>query len=294
MATPIIPGISQAEQDLLYSKLNAYNQGRASFKEEGTYLVVLPYFGHPLYSLWIYSPLSERRSIFYIHELSTDVHEALRLASSLCYYSRRCLLLVDYNIKRMQSNGDDIVSFGKYRGHFLHEILRIDPSYLTWIAFKFEPRIPKQERFMQIAKIYHSVFIDLQQRQAKQHITSRFLGKEGEKIEDLTLIVISVRLEDDPYKTRVKGTTPYFYIRQVLKLKDASGNLVIFRVNARTASRNSCQIPFTEHAYQVGETVHVSSARIARNYIIGKKKYTRLTYVKIVQPQQKERDPYLS
>ena len=42
MANPIIPGISQAEQDLLYSKLNAYNQGRASFKEAGTYLVALP------------------------------------------------------------------------------------------------------------------------------------------------------------------------------------------------------------------------------------------------------------
>ena len=33
MANPIIPGIPQTEQDLLYSKLNAYNQGRASYKE---------------------------------------------------------------------------------------------------------------------------------------------------------------------------------------------------------------------------------------------------------------------
>ena len=35
MANPIIPGIPQTEQDLLYSKLNAYNQGRASYKEVG-------------------------------------------------------------------------------------------------------------------------------------------------------------------------------------------------------------------------------------------------------------------
>ena len=42
MANPIIPGIPQTEQDLLYSKLNAYNQGRASYKEVGAYLVVLP------------------------------------------------------------------------------------------------------------------------------------------------------------------------------------------------------------------------------------------------------------
>lgn len=288
MANPIIPGISQAEQELLYSKLNSYNQGRASFKEAGTYLVVLPHPGHPQYSLWIYSPLSERHSIFYIQELSTDIHEALRIASTIFYYSPRCLLLVDYNAKRMQSNGDDIVSFGKYRGHFLHEILRIDPAYLTWIAFKFMPRIPKQERFMLIAKIYHSVYIDMQQRQARQHITSHFLGKEGDKIENLILTVISVRLEDDPYRTLVKGTTPYFYVRQILKLKDASGNLITFRINARTASRESCQVPSAEHAYQTGETVYIASARIARNYTIGSNKCTRLTYVKFMQPQQKE------
>ena len=39
MANPIIPGIPQTEQDLLYSKLNAYNQGRASYKEVGAYLI---------------------------------------------------------------------------------------------------------------------------------------------------------------------------------------------------------------------------------------------------------------
>lgn len=283
MANPIIPGISQAEQDLLYSKLNAYNQGRASFKEAGTYLVVLPRPGHPQYSLWIYSPLPERQSIFYIRELLTDIHESLRIASTLCYYSPRCLLLTDYNAKRMQSKGDDIVSIGKYHGHFLHEILMIDPAYLTWIAFKFVPRIPKQERFAQIAKIYHSVYLDMQQRQAKQHITNRFLGKEGDKIENLALTVIHVRLEDDPYKTQVKGNIPYFYVRQILKLKDASGNLVTFRINAHTASRNSCQLPSAEHAYQTGETVYIASARVARNYTIGNNKCTRLTYVKFRQ-----------
>lgn len=283
MANPIIPGIPQAEQDLLYNKLNVYNQGRASFKEAGAYLVVLPRPEYSQYSLWIYSPLPERHSIFYIHELSTDIHEALRIASTLCYYSPRCLLLVDYNTKRMQSNGDDIVSFGKYRGHFLHEVLRIDPAYLTWIAFKFTPRIPKQERFMQIAKIYHSVYIDMQQRYAKQRPVGRFLGKEGEKIENLTLTITNVRLEDNPYKTHIKGTTPYFFVRQILKLKDRVGNMVTFCINSRTASRESCQIPATEHAFQIGETIHVISARIARNYTIGNKQYTRLTHVKLTQ-----------
>ena len=42
MANPRLPGISENEQALLYAKLNEYNRGRASFKEAGVYLVVLP------------------------------------------------------------------------------------------------------------------------------------------------------------------------------------------------------------------------------------------------------------
>lgn len=141
----------------------------------------------------------------------------------------------------MQSKGDDIISFGKYHGHFLHEIFRIDPAYVSWIAYKFTPRIPKQERFVQIAQVYHSVHLDIQKRQAHQkYSTSRFLGKEGDKVKELTLKVLRVRLEDDPYKTTVKGTTPYFYVRQILTLEDPIGNLVTFRTNSRTASRESC------------------------------------------------------
>ena len=284
MANPKLPGISESEQALLYAKLNEYNRGRASFKEAGVYLVVLPRPGKPNYSLWLYSPLPEKQSILYIHDLSPDINESLRIASTMFYYSRRCLILMDYNEKRMQSNGDDLIFFGKYRGHFLHEILRIDPAYLTWIAFKFQPRIPKQERFVQIAKIYHSVHLDIQRRKTYQTTGGRFLGKEGEKVENLTLTVLSVRLEDNPYKTQLKGTTPYFYVRQVLKLKDSIGNFVSIRLNARTASRKSCQLPAVEHAYQVGELMEIASARIARTYIIGSTKYTRLTHVKLHIP----------
>lgn len=281
MANPTIPGISAAEQDSLYQKLNIYNTGRASFKEAGTYLVVLPRPERPQYTLWIYSPLPERQSIFYICDLATDIHETLRMASTLCYYSQRCLLITEYNAKRMQSKGDDIVSFGKYHGHFLHEILRIDPGYLTWIAFKFEPRIPKQERFVQIAKIYHSVYLDIQRRRAHQTTGSRYLGKEGDKLENLTLTVTGVRVEDNPYKTQIRGTTPYFYVRQVLTLKDSVGNLVSLRLNAHTASRHSCQLPAAEHAYQEGETVHIRSARVARTYTVKNERYTRLSHVKM-------------
>lgn len=99
MANPRLPGISENEEALLYAKLNEYNRGRASFKEAGVYLVVLPRPGKPNYSLWLYSPLPEKQSILYIHDLSPDINESLRMASTMFYYSRRCLILMDYNEK---------------------------------------------------------------------------------------------------------------------------------------------------------------------------------------------------
>ena len=281
MANPTLPGVSPAEQALLYSKLNAYNEGRASYKEAGVYLVVLPRPDHPAYSLWIYSPLPERQAIFYLCELSADINEALRMASTLCFYSPRRLLIVEYNAKRMQSKGDDLVGFGKYQGHFLHEVLRIDPGYVTWIAYKFQPRIPKQVRFQQIARIYHSAYTDFQRRKIHAKNNGRYLGKPGDKVEGLALVLTQVRVEDNPYKTGIKNGQPCFYVRQEIKAHDPAGNSVSFRINARTPSSSSCALPALEHAYRPGETIKIASARIDRTYTAGGTKYTRLTHLRL-------------
>ena len=282
MAHPKLPGISESEQALLYAKLNEYNRGRASFKEAGVYLVVLPRPGKPNYSLWLYSPLPEKQSILYIHDLSPDINESLRIASTMFYYSRRCLILMDYNEKRMQSNGDDLIFFGKYRGHFLHEILKVDPAYLSWIAYKFTPKIPKQERFVKIAQAYHSVHLDVMLRKSKEvRRKSRYLGEVNEKLTDLKLKVMRVRLEDDPYKTRVYGTTPQFFVKQILTLNDASGNLVTMSIPSKTPSTVSCTLSGIEHEYRPGEIIYVASARVSRLFESYSSKYTRLSNVKL-------------
>ena len=261
MANPRLPGISENEQALLYAKLNEYNRGRASFKEVGVYLVVLPRPGKPNYSLWLYSPLPEKQSILYIHDLSPDINESLRMASTMFYYSKRCIILVDYNEKRMQSNGDDLIFFGKYRGHFLHEILKIDPAYLSWVAYKFIPKIPKQERFVKIAQAYHSIHLDIMIRKSREKRSSS-------------------RLEDDPYKTRVNGTTPQFFVKQVLTLTDASGNLVTMSIPSKNPSAVSCTLSGIEHEYRLGDIIYVASAKVSRRYESYGSKYTRLSHVK--------------
>ena len=74
MANPRLPNITEAEQELLYEKLNVYNQGKASYKEAGCYLVVLPREGHPNYSLWFYTPLLDRQCILFIEDLKPDIN----------------------------------------------------------------------------------------------------------------------------------------------------------------------------------------------------------------------------
>ena len=181
MTNPLIPGITAAEQDVLYQKLNEYNLKKASFKEVGAYLVVLPRADCPRYSLWIYSPLPERQSIFYIFDLSEDIHEALRMASTLCYYSPRPLSLVEYNAKRMQNKGDDIISFGKYHGHYLHEILRIDPGYLTWIAFKFTPEFLNRNASHTSPGYTIPYTLTSCNGKPSNRLPDAFLGKKGKK-----------------------------------------------------------------------------------------------------------------
>ena len=92
MANPRLPGISENEQALLYAKLNEYNRGRASFKEVGVYLVVLPRPGKPNYSLWLYSPLPEKQSILYIHDLSPDIN-VRDFKEKSCFSERKSLYL---------------------------------------------------------------------------------------------------------------------------------------------------------------------------------------------------------
>ena len=281
MANPRLPNIPEAEQDLLYAKLNEYNRKRASFKEAGAYMVVLPRPGHDCYSVWIYSPLPERQAIWFIHDLSPDINETLRMASTMFYFSRRPLLIVEYNEKRMQSNGDDIISFGKYHGHYLHEILKIDPAYLSWIAYKYTPRIPKQERFVTLARIYHSVHLDIMQRKVQQKKEAgRFLGEVGETLKDLTLKVTRVRLEDDPYRTRVRGVSVQFYVRQIINLVDTAGNVAVIKLSSKNPSQASCQLSAFDHEYKPGEIVHIASARVLRTYENNGTKFTRLGHIR--------------
>lgn len=282
MAKPTIPGLKAEEQQQLYEQLLHYNEGRESYKVSGAYLIVLPHAGKSCYSLWFYSPLVERTAILYLYDLTESIEESLRKVSSLFFKSPRKLFLVEYNEKRMATKGDDLIGFGKYRGHYLHEVFRIDPSYLIWIANKYTPKIPKQERFVRMAQAYVSVYLDLaRQKKNSEKDVSRYLGKKGETIKDIHFQITHIRLQDDPYKTRVVGTTVYFYVSQVLYLKDREGNRAITSIAAQYPSMESGHLSALEHTFHINEIIHIASARISQTFLYKGTRYTRLNYVRL-------------
>lgn len=284
MANPKLPDISEQEQNNLYEKLNLYNQKKASYKEVGCYVVVPPTNKDSNYTLWIYTPLIERRCFLYIEELFPSVITSLRKVTNELWYANRGIFITEYNEKRMSTHGDDLIAFGKYRGHFLHEIAGIDPGYITWIAHKYRPQIPKQERFVKMAQTYNQVYLDKTLRKQKQRFISEgrcFIGHKGDKVGPLTLKVLRVRIEDNPYKTRFSGNTPIFYVRQRIAAVDNNGNHISFTLSAHTPSRVSCQLPSLEHGYHIGEIVQITSARVAATYIKRNIYITNINYVKI-------------
>lgn len=281
MANPRIPNLTEAEQQLLYEKLNLYNRTKASYKEAGCYLVVFPHEGKPLYSLWLYTPLLDRRSVLFIGDLADDVYTSLRMATGELWYANRPVLLTDYNEKRMSTHGDDLMPFGKYRGHYLYEILRIDPGYVNWLACKFEPRIPKQERMRKMAQAYMLFYMDrmLKRQKANTH-AGRYLGKKGERLTNLSLKVVQVHLEDDPYKTRVEGNTPLFFVRQKVTAIDRDGNRALLSFASHYPSYASGQLSAMEQAFKPGDILSVASAKVAGTFEKNGIKYTKLNYIK--------------
>lgn len=135
---------------------------------------------------------------------------------------------------------------------------------------------------MKMAQAYNCVYLDkMLKKKYQPRPTSRFLGKKGDKLTDLTLKITKVQVEDDPYRTHVVGTTPVFFVRQRLTAIDAGGNLVNLTFTSGNPSQVSGQLPSLEHAYRPGEVLHISSARIAATFESYGIQYTRLNYVKI-------------
>lgn len=278
-------GIRVEIERFISEKLDAFNAGKT--KGQGRYYILVPHEKSVYYTLWYYAPQAVYHLYVFLERLELNLLGSLNKAMKIVANSFLPLAITDHTDRLFESPsnyGDDLITFGKYRGHTLQEVYSIDPRYVSWLADKYEPRVKNEFRFKELAQAYHRVYVDLHTPRKYKVQRSRYVGTPGEKLADLELTVTRVRVEDDPYKTRVVRGTEYFYVDQVITAVDREGNLYAFTVKAPDRSLQSQMLNASVHAYQPGEKLTIASAKVLRHFESRNLRYTRLGYVRFKNP----------
>lgn len=270
--------ISDYIEQFVLDKLTTFNEGRNT--DKGVYFILLPNEKTAYYTLWFYNPTAEYHPNVFLSTLDvnaiTSVDKAMKAVSNSF-----AKLIVRLHMDSISHNADDMISFGKYRGYHLFEVATIDPKYITWIANKYEARIQSERRFKELAATYSWVYQDLNTSRAHKAPVSRFVGTVNDKLSDLQLTILRVKVEDNPYKTRVIRGTTHFYVDQKIVAADESGNLFFFTIRATDRSLESGKLSNADHAYHTGEILHIRSAKVIKHYTSRNIRYTKLGYIKL-------------
>ncbi len=273
-------GMSGEIRNMILDKLNAFNRGKTS--DKGRYYILLPTPKSLYYTLWFFMPSAVYHPTIYLANLDLNVISSVNKAIKMLSNSFLPLYITT-DIKDSPDNGDDIISFGKYRGYHLRDIYTIDPRYVVWIADKYEPRVKSEIRFKELAVAYSKIYIDLQTHKKYKIPVSRFVGMPGEKLSDLRLTITKVRIEDDPFRTQIIRGTEYFYVDQLLTAADIAGNYFLARIKAKDRSLTTRTLPPSAHAFQVGEILALASAKVLKHIEYRTVKYTLICYIKFQQ-----------
>ena len=261
--------LSDEDSDRVLQQIENFNEIRK--EKDGVYGISLATRLRPYYILWrVFSNQSfiPVRTLAITFELS--VERAMNLLSN-------CDVRLEvYNsvfFESYYSKNEGIIPFGKYRGKRLAEILYIEPSYVLWLANKFTPESARYDRIKEEAKSYATVFYELLVKQRQHPSSSQFVGEKGEKLTNLYLTVINVKLQTDSYK-------PDFYVDQNILACDDQGNRFTFFIKAGGKSMTPNQLSCHTKVISRQETLHLKSAKVLRHYEYNGRKYTHLGYVK--------------
>lgn len=263
---------------LIRERLDLFNEKRTA--EEGQYFIIFPSDKSLYYTLWFFAPSATYYSYIFISNLELNAFSSANKAIRILSNSSHRLSLDD-NIEPVQHNGDDIIMFGKYRSRHLQDIYAIDPGYVSWLADKYEPQVKSEFRFKELAVNYKKVYLDLQAKRISRNMSGAFVGKPGEKMQNLKLSILKVRVEDDPYKTRLVNGVEYFYVDQLITATDTDGNLFSFTIKAADRSLVSRTLAPGTHTYQKGDTIEITSSKILKHFESHDRKYTKIGYLKI-------------
>lgn len=265
--------VSPRLAEKVFGSIDEFNRGRTN--ANGCYAISMATAYRPYYGFWRIFP--NVQAPLFIRTLAVTFDTASERAFSLLQNCNIRLEAFDNQIfESYYGSSDDMIPFGKYRGKRMSEIYYIDPSYVLWLANKFQPEQKRYEPLAEKAKLFARVHFELTVQ--KRHISSvsRNVGQVGETLRELFLTVLGVRFQVDTYK-------PDFYVDQSVLAADRDGNRFVFTIKAggRSLSPNalSCHsLKITPHGM-----LHLSSARVMSHYESHGVRYTRLGYVKIAR-----------
>lgn len=256
----------------IQTKIDSFNQGRTV--QNGKYAIstATPY--RPYYALW--RLFSDNSTPLFIRTLAMTFDVAAERTFTLLQNCNVKVEIVDNSyFEAYYGLTDDLMPFGKYRGKRLAEIYYIDPSYVLWLANKFEVSTKRYERIVELAKQFSTVHFELTAQKRKISSVSRFVGQIGEILREQYLTVLNVRLQVDRYK-------PDFYVDQQVLAADRDGNRFTLLIKAKGKSMSPEILSCYTRKISIQEVLHLASAKIMSHYESRGVQYTRLGYVKLI------------
>lgn len=264
--------ITSGMAEMVFEKIENFNKGRR--EDTGYYAISVSTSYRSYYALWrIFSDFA--KPPLFIRTLAVTFNDAAERAFQLLQNCNIALKVRDNTFfEPYYGQSDDIVSFGKYSGKRLAEVYYVDPHYVLWLAQKFDPHSPKDKRLAALAGDFAVVHYELTFR--KHHLPggSRFIGKEAEKLTDLSLVILNVRLQLDAYKPRG------YYVDQSVFATDADGNRFSFLIKAAGESLSPDALSCYTKKINPNENLYIKSAKVLSHYESRGIKVTRIGYLK--------------
>lgn len=264
--------VSPKVAETVFTRIKEFNRGRTA--ANGCYVISTSTAYRSYYAFWRIFPHEDMP--LFIRTLAVTFDSSVERAFTLLQNCNIRLEVIDnHMLESYYSRTDDFISFGKYRGKRLAEIYYIDPSYVLWLANRFQPEEKRYEALVALAKQFAVVHFELTVQ--KRHISSvsRNVGQVGELLKELYLSVLSVRLQIDTYK-------PDFYVDQSVLAADRDGNRFVFTLKARGRSLSPNVLSCHSKKILVHEKLHLISAKVMSHYEKHGVCYTRLGYVKLL------------
>lgn len=252
-------------------RIEAFNRGRTGGR--GCYAVSLATEYRPYYALWRVFTDTERP--LFVRTLAVTFDAAAERAMQLLG-NCNIRLEVENNVAFEACYGqtDDIIPFGRYKGKRLAEIYYLAPSYVLWLANRFVPDSQRYDRLVELAKRFACVHFELTVQKRRISSVSRFVGEKGDKLDNLEVTVLNVRLQVDTYK-------PDFYVDQNVLAADRDGNRFTFLIKAAGQSLTPKSLYSGSRKVERQQTLRLASAKVMGHYESHGVKYTRLGYVRV-------------